>query len=259
MPAGAQAVLIMLLPPPRWALVAALPVSVEATIAALPHDAHPMGTILTGLCALSTLHPEQVGWDTKCWEALLFSLPVALPPGAAGEGPNPSRSGRSGHRSPFHRQLPPTRPQNPALAGQNIYQSKEVQDKQIVRLIGKIPTLAALAYHRASGRKPAQPNQNLGYTEVRDRGGVAAGGESWGWEHDRWASVATIASGLADAHFHRPTHGCHPTKPLRPHCPTCLCRTSCTCWMRGATPATVPTRAWPAPLTFSSSCTPSTS
>jgi citrate synthase len=91
----------------------ALPVSVEATIAALPHDAHPMGTILTGLCALSTLHPEQ----------------------------------------------------NPALAGQNIYQSKEVQDKQIVRLIGKIPTLAALAYHRASGRKPAQPNQNLGYTE----------------------------------------------------------------------------------------------
>lgn len=78
--------------------------------------------------------------------------------------------GRTGHRSPFNRQLPPTRPQNPALAGQNIYQSKEVQDKQIVRLIGKIPTLAALAYHRASGRKPAQPNQNLGYTEVRERG-----------------------------------------------------------------------------------------
>lgn len=91
----------------------ALPVAVEQTIAALPHDAHPMGTILTGLCALSTLHPEQ----------------------------------------------------NPALAGQNIYQSKEVQDKQVVRLIGKIPTLAALAYHRASGRKPAQPNQNLGYAE----------------------------------------------------------------------------------------------
>jgi citrate synthase len=57
-------------------------------------------------------------------------------------------------------------PQNPALAGQNIYQSKEVQDKQVVRLIGKIPTLAALAYHRASGRKPAQPNQNLGYAEA---------------------------------------------------------------------------------------------
>ena len=81
---------------------------------ALPHDAHPMGTILTGLAALSTCHPEQ----------------------------------------------------NPALAGQHIYKSTEVQDKQIVRLIGKIPTLAAFAYHRASGRKPAPPNQKLGYAEV---------------------------------------------------------------------------------------------
>lgn len=29
--------------------------------------------------------------------------------------------------------------QNPALAGQNIYKSKEIQDKQIVRLIGASP------------------------------------------------------------------------------------------------------------------------
>lgn len=91
----------------------ALPVALEEVIAALPHDAHPMGIILTGLAALSACHPEQ----------------------------------------------------NPALAGQNIYKSKQVQDKQIVRLIGKIPTLAAFAYHRASGRKPAPPNQKLGYTE----------------------------------------------------------------------------------------------
>jgi len=91
----------------------ALPVAVEEVLAALPHDAHPMGTILTGLAALSTCHSEQ----------------------------------------------------NPALAGQNVYKSKEVQDKQIVRLIGKIPTLAAFAYHRASGRKPAPPNQKMGYAE----------------------------------------------------------------------------------------------
>ena len=39
----------------------ALPVAVEETIMALPHDAHPMGVILTGLAALSTCHPEQVG------------------------------------------------------------------------------------------------------------------------------------------------------------------------------------------------------
>lgn len=91
----------------------ALPVAVEDAIAALPHDAHPMGVLLTGLAALSTCHPEQ----------------------------------------------------NPALAGQHVYKSKDVVDKQIVRIVGKIPTLAAYAYHRASGRKPAAPNQKLGYTE----------------------------------------------------------------------------------------------
>ena len=63
----------------------ALPVFVENAVAALPHDAHFMGTILTAINALSTGHPEQ----------------------------------------------------NPALAGQDIYKSKEIQDKQIVRLIGK--------------------------------------------------------------------------------------------------------------------------
>lgn len=64
----------------------ALPTGVEEVINALPADAHPMGVLLTGICTLSTLHPEQ----------------------------------------------------NPALAGQNIYKSREVQDKQIVRLIGKV-------------------------------------------------------------------------------------------------------------------------
>ena len=63
----------------------ALPVFVENAVAALPHDAHFMGTILTAINALSTGHPEQ----------------------------------------------------NPALAGQDIYKSKEIQDKQIVRLIGE--------------------------------------------------------------------------------------------------------------------------
>lgn len=62
----------------------ALPVFVEDAVAALPHDAHFMGIILTALNALSTGHPEQ----------------------------------------------------NPALVGQDVYKSKEIQDKQIVRLIG---------------------------------------------------------------------------------------------------------------------------
>lgn len=63
----------------------AVPDAVERAVAALPHDAHFMGIVLTALNALSTVHPEQ----------------------------------------------------NPALAGQNIYKSKEIQDKQIVRLIGE--------------------------------------------------------------------------------------------------------------------------
>ena len=62
----------------------AVPAAVEDAINALPHDAHFMGTILVGINALSTCHPEQ----------------------------------------------------NPALAGQDVYKSKEIQDKQIVRLIG---------------------------------------------------------------------------------------------------------------------------
>ncbi|CAL5229169.1 g12444 [Coccomyxa viridis] len=91
----------------------AVPDAVERAVAALPHDAHFMGIVLTAINALSTVHPEQ----------------------------------------------------NPALAGQNIYKSKEIQDKQIVRLIGKMPAIAALAYHRASGRNISQPNQRLSYSE----------------------------------------------------------------------------------------------
>lgn len=61
-----------------------------------------------------------------------------------------------------------------------------MQDKQIVRLIGKMPTLAALAYHRASGRKPAQPNQNLGYAEVGAVGVGAVGVGAGPWELGPW-------------------------------------------------------------------------
>lgn len=146
----------------------ALPTQVIDAMNALPQDAHPMGVLLTGICALSTMHPEA----------------------------------------------------NPALAGQNIYKTRAVQDKQIVRLLGKVragpvrctstvfahhchtiitlpaarraphcslaqpltpadpcfthlcaspspqvPTIAAYAYHKSTARVPAPPNQKLGYTE----------------------------------------------------------------------------------------------
>lgn len=37
----------------------ALPVDVEQVVMALPNGAHPMGTVLTAINALSTCHPEQ--------------------------------------------------------------------------------------------------------------------------------------------------------------------------------------------------------
>lgn len=70
----------------------ALPTEVEAVVAAMPHDAHPMGVLMTGICALSTLHPEA----------------------------------------------------NPALAGGGVYKTREAQDKQIVRLLGKVRALTCV-------------------------------------------------------------------------------------------------------------------
>jgi len=55
--------------------------------------------------------------------------------------------------------------QNPAIAGGSIYDSHAVQDKQIVRIIGKMTTLAAHAYHRNTGRLPAPPNTRMSYAE----------------------------------------------------------------------------------------------
>ena len=79
----------------------AIPKAVEDAVAALPHDAHFMGTVLTAINALSTCHPEQ----------------------------------------------------NPALAGQNVYQSKEMQDKQIVRLIGESRNHLITGPHTASAQR----------------------------------------------------------------------------------------------------------
>ncbi|GAU42679.1 hypothetical protein TSUD_131070 [Trifolium subterraneum] len=54
---------------------------------------------------------------------------------------------------------------NPALRGLDIYNSKQVRDKQIVRIIGKITTIAAAINLRLGGRPPVLPSNNLSYTE----------------------------------------------------------------------------------------------
>lgn len=55
--------------------------------------------------------------------------------------------------------------QNPALAGQAIYENKQVRNKQIIRVLGNGPTLAAMAYRNRIGRPFVQPNSKLGYVE----------------------------------------------------------------------------------------------
>ncbi|KAK6134429.1 hypothetical protein DH2020_031827 [Rehmannia glutinosa] len=64
----------------------AVPQGILDIIQAMPHDAHPMGVLVSAMSALSVFHPDA----------------------------------------------------NPALRGQDIYKSKQVRDKQIVRILGKL-------------------------------------------------------------------------------------------------------------------------
>ncbi|XP_058100963.1 citrate synthase, glyoxysomal isoform X1 [Magnolia sinica] len=91
----------------------AVPQGILDIIQAMPHDAHPMGVLVSAMSTLSVFHPDA----------------------------------------------------NPALRGQDLYQSKQVRDKQIARILGKAPTIAAAAYLRMAGRPPVLPSSNLSYSE----------------------------------------------------------------------------------------------
>jgi len=54
---------------------------------------------------------------------------------------------------------------NPALQGQNVYDDKVLRNKQIHRIIGTMPTIAAYAYRHRIGRPYVDPGQGLGYAE----------------------------------------------------------------------------------------------
>lgn len=54
---------------------------------------------------------------------------------------------------------------NPALAGQDVYNDPLMRNKQIVRLIGIMPTIAANAYRLRIGREFNMPQKGLGYVE----------------------------------------------------------------------------------------------
>jgi len=56
---------------------------------------------------------------------------------------------------------------NPALKGQELYtkSNDEFKNKQIFRLLGKMPTIAACAYRNRIGKPYNDPKSSLGYTE----------------------------------------------------------------------------------------------
>jgi len=55
---------------------------------------------------------------------------------------------------------------NPALAGQGVYNDMELRNKQIHRILGMMPTVAAFCYRHRCGRPFVYPShQNLTYTE----------------------------------------------------------------------------------------------
>lgn len=91
----------------------ALPDGLVDIIQKMPHDAHPMGMLVSAISALSTFHPDA----------------------------------------------------NPALRGQDLYNSKSVRNKQIARVLGKVPTIAAATNLRRNGRQPVFPSNNLSYAE----------------------------------------------------------------------------------------------
>ncbi|KAL2613095.1 hypothetical protein R1flu_024787 [Riccia fluitans] len=54
---------------------------------------------------------------------------------------------------------------NPALNGQDLYKSAPIRNKQIVRILGKVPTIAAAVYLHMAGRSPVIPLSTLSYAE----------------------------------------------------------------------------------------------
>lgn len=54
---------------------------------------------------------------------------------------------------------------NPALAGESIYKNIQFRNKQIYRLLGVVPTIAANSYRHRIGREYNVPSESLGYVE----------------------------------------------------------------------------------------------
>lgn len=54
---------------------------------------------------------------------------------------------------------------NPALAGEGVYKNKDIVNKQIFRLLGSLPTIAANSFRNRIGREYNFPAENTSYVE----------------------------------------------------------------------------------------------
>ena len=54
---------------------------------------------------------------------------------------------------------------NPALRGESLYKDLNNRNKQLYRLLGVVPTIAANAYRHRIGKPYNQPSENLNYVE----------------------------------------------------------------------------------------------
>lgn len=54
---------------------------------------------------------------------------------------------------------------NPALSGESLYKDVDVRNKQVYRLLGLVPTIAANSYRHRIGRPYNPPSENLSYVD----------------------------------------------------------------------------------------------
>ena len=55
--------------------------------------------------------------------------------------------------------------QNPSLVGEAVYKNKKIRNKQIYKILGNMPTIAANSYRHRIGRDFNLPSEELGYVE----------------------------------------------------------------------------------------------
>ena len=151
----------------------AVPDAVERAVAALPHDAHFMGIVLVALNALSTVHPEQnpalAGRTSTSPRRCRTSRSCASSVRALLQACRASCSA-SRHRAV---KLPCCNrvkcPSRCAATCRSLWHVDTLLNslcrQQAIWRAGKMPAIAAMAYHRASGRNFSQPNQRMSYSE----------------------------------------------------------------------------------------------